>query len=104
MHSCWRKFLLAAFSFALVAAWAATAQPAIAPGPSQAQMAAAQREQWARNLHDKKIDAAVAQYATDAEFLQPDGSRLRGAAAIRNLYQTIVDNFDSDLVFDSQRV
>jgi ketosteroid isomerase-like protein len=62
------------------------------------------RQQWVRNLHDKNIAASVAEYAPDAEFIQPDGSRVRGAAAIRKLYETITSTFDSALVFDSQRV
>jgi ketosteroid isomerase-like protein len=62
------------------------------------------REQWAHNLRDKKIEACVAAYAPDGEFIQPDGSRVRGTDALHKLYATITSTFDSDLVFDSQRV
>jgi ketosteroid isomerase-like protein len=65
---------------------------------------AQQRQEWARQLRDKRIDALVAAYAQDGEFLQPDGSRVRGTAQIRKLYETITGIFDSDLVFESQRV
>ena len=103
MHAArWRILLLAAVSSPLLPALSAFAQSAA--GSGEAQVVAAQRQQWTRNLHDKKIDAAMTQYAADAEFLQPDGTRLRGTAAIRNLYQTIAATYDSDLVFDSQRV
>lgn len=62
------------------------------------------RKEWASNLHDKKVNACVAQYAPDGEFVQPDGSVVRGAAAIRKLYETIAATFDSDLVFDSKQL
>lgn len=101
----WQKLLLASLSCPWLLALPVPAQSsAVSSRSGPAQIAAAAREQWTRDLHDKKTDAAVAQYAADAEFLQPDGSRLRGAAAIRNLYQTIVATYDSDLVFESQRV
>jgi ketosteroid isomerase-like protein len=59
---------------------------------------------WAHNLRDKKIDESVAAYAPDAEFLQPDGSRVRGAAALRKLYESITATYNSDLTFQSLRV
>lgn len=62
------------------------------------------RQQWARNLHDKRIDMSVGEYAIDAEFIQPDGTRVRGSDALRKLFETITTTFDSNLVFDSQRV
>jgi ketosteroid isomerase-like protein len=62
------------------------------------------RQEWAQNLREKKIDASVAAYAADGEFIQPDGGRVRGIEALRKLYETITATFDSDLVFDSQRV
>lgn len=62
------------------------------------------REQWARNLHDKRIDASLAEYTVDAEFIDPGGGRVRGTVALRRLFETITATYDSDLVFDSQRV
>jgi len=62
------------------------------------------REQWVHNLHEKRIDASVAQYAADAEFIEPDGSRVRGTVALRHLFETITATYDSDLHFDSLRV
>ena len=34
------------------------------------------REAWARNLRDKQIEASVAEYAADADFLDPGGNRI----------------------------
>jgi peptidoglycan-N-acetylglucosamine deacetylase len=62
------------------------------------------RNEWASNLRDKKVDACVAEYAPDAEFIQPDGTSVRGSAAIRKLYETVTATFDSNLVFDSKQL
>ena len=62
------------------------------------------REQWARNLHDKKIEASVAEFAADGEFIEPDGSRVRGTSELRHLFEMITATYDSDLHFESQRV
>ena len=88
-------FVSLTFACAAVAA----AQPARPqPVPPFARL----RADWARNLHEKKIDAAVAEYAPDAEFIQPNGDRARGLRAIRDLYQTITATFDSSITFSSQ--
>jgi ketosteroid isomerase-like protein len=104
MHSMpsWRGLFFLALSSPFAVACVQAQAPASAYGA--AQVIAQRRADWARNLHDKNIDAAVAEYATDAEFLQPDGSRIRGAAEIRKLYETITATYDSDLVFESQRI
>jgi len=62
------------------------------------------RNEWARNLHDKHVDASVAEYAPDAEFLQPNGQRVKGTAALRQLFETITKTMDSDLTFTTLRV
>jgi len=62
------------------------------------------REEWARNLHQKRVDASVAEYAPDAEFIEEDGQRVKGTAALKQLYETITKTFDSDLTFTSVRV
>lgn len=62
------------------------------------------RDTWALDLHQKKVEATLALYAPDAVFVQPDGSRVEGTAAIRTLFQTITATFDSDLRFASERV
>src|ERR1700692_4260468 len=62
------------------------------------------REQWARNLHEKRIEASVAEYTADADFIDPTGNRVHGTAALRQLFRTVTASFDSDLTFTSLRV
>ena len=90
--------------FMAAAAAQSSYQPAPATTPEAAEVFKQLREEWARKLHDKRIDASVAQYATDGEFIEPDGSRVQGTEAIHKLYENITATFDSDLVFDSRRV
>jgi len=91
-----------------LAAIAASAQSSYQPGEAAASATAKVftplRQEWAQNLREKKIDASVIEYAADGEFIQPDGGRVRGTEALRKLYETITATFDSDLVFDSERV
>jgi uncharacterized protein (TIGR02246 family) len=77
---------------------------AIALQPAANDGVAHLREQWTRNLHDKNVEASVAEYAADAEFIDPTGNRVHGGSSIRQLFQTITATFDSDLEFTSQRV
>jgi ketosteroid isomerase-like protein/peptidoglycan/xylan/chitin deacetylase (PgdA/CDA1 family) len=62
------------------------------------------REQWARNLHEKRVEDSVAEYTTDAEFIEPDASRVRGTAALHQLFDGITKFYDSDLTFYSWHV
>jgi uncharacterized protein (TIGR02246 family) len=62
------------------------------------------RQEWARDLHDKRVDASVALYTPDAVFIQPDGSRVKGRAAIRALFQKVTSTFDSSLQFSPEHV
>lgn len=62
------------------------------------------RTEWAQDLRQKRIEASVALYAADATFIQPDGSRVEGSDAIRQMLKTITSTFDSDLAFSSRRV
>lgn len=61
------------------------------------------RDQWAKDLHDKHIEDSLAQYAPDADFIS-DAGRTHGAAALRQLFETITTTLDSDLTFHSERV
>lgn len=63
---------------------------------------AALRVQWAKDLHDKHIEDSLAQYADDADFIGDQG-RTHGMPALRQLFTTITQTFDSDLTFTSQR-
>jgi ketosteroid isomerase-like protein len=62
------------------------------------------RQEWARDLHEKRLEASNALYAPDAVFIQPDGARVKGSAAIRRLYEKVTSTFDSSLNFSSERV
>ena len=62
------------------------------------------RQQWAQDLHDKRIEASLALYTPDGVFTQPDGARVKGAAAIQKLYRKVTSTFDSTLKFSSERV
>jgi ketosteroid isomerase-like protein len=62
------------------------------------------RQEWARDLHEKRVEASTAFYAADAVFIQPDGARVKGSAAIRSLYEKVTSTFDSSLNFSSDRV
>jgi ketosteroid isomerase-like protein len=59
------------------------------------------REAWVRDLRDKQLDPILKFYAPDAAFLQPNGERITGVAALRNLFQNIMATFDSDLTLHS---
>jgi ketosteroid isomerase-like protein len=89
---------------AITASAQSSYQPDDAAASAAAKVFAPLRQEWAQNLREKKIDANVAEYAADGEFIQPDGGCARGTEALRKLYETITTTFDSDLVFDSQRV
>jgi ketosteroid isomerase-like protein len=100
---------LLTFCFAFGMAASATAQSSYQPEATGDKTASAKvfaqlRDGWAHNLRDKRIDACVAEFAADGEFIQPDGTRVRGIEALHKLYEMITATFDSDLVFDSQRV
>ena len=62
------------------------------------------RQEWARDLHEKRLAASTTLYAPDAMFIQPDGARVKGSAAIRRLYEKVTSTFDSSLSFSSERV
>jgi ketosteroid isomerase-like protein len=61
------------------------------------------RAEWVQDLRAKQIDASVALYTDDADFIS-DAGRTHGAAAIRALYGNITATFDSDLTFTSKHV
>jgi len=59
------------------------------------------RAEWAKDLHDKRLDQIVLLYAPDAVFLPPNGERISGRPAIRELTKKAMDTFTSDLTFHS---
>jgi ketosteroid isomerase-like protein len=62
------------------------------------------RQEWAQDLQAKRVEASTTLYAPDAAFIQPDGTRVKGSAPIRELYEKITSTFDSSLKFASERV
>ena len=98
--------LIGVGAFGPVAAAAQTSHPSSteAQQSKAGDVFAPLRQDWARNLHDKRIDASAAEYAADADFLDPGGNRMHGTAAIRQLIETVTGTYDSDLTFNSQRV
>jgi ketosteroid isomerase-like protein len=62
------------------------------------------REAWVRDLHAKELEPVLKFYATDAAFLQPNGERVTGTAALRSLFQNIMATFDSDLTLHSRNL
>jgi peptidoglycan/xylan/chitin deacetylase (PgdA/CDA1 family) len=78
--------------------------PAPAGQPGVRDAFAQLRQEWARNLHDKHIDASVAEYTADGDFVQPDGTSVRGTAALKKLFEMVTATYDSDLAFESHNL
>jgi len=78
----------------------ATASPQAATLEALAKL----RETWVQDLRTKQLEPILKFYAPDAAFLQPDGERLTGSAALRTLFQTIMASFNSDLALHSQNL
>ena len=62
------------------------------------------RREWAEDVHEKRVEASVALYTPEAVFIQPDGSRVQGTTAIRELYRKVTSTYNSSLKFSSERV
>jgi uncharacterized protein (TIGR02246 family) len=58
------------------------------------------REEWAKSLHAKQLDAFVNLYTPDAMFLV-NGDRFTGRDAIRSVTKRAMDAFTSDIHFQS---
>jgi len=55
------------------------------------------RAEWVKDLRAKRLDQAVALYASDASFFDPQGGRKTGQAEIRSLFQSVMSSFNSDI-------
>ena len=75
-----------------------------APQTSTLETFAKMREAWAQDLRTKQLEPILKFYAPDAVFLQPNGERITGSAALRSLFQTIMATFNSDLTLHSQNL
>lgn len=75
-----------------------------APKTSTAVTIAKLRDEWVKDLRTKQLEPILKLYASDASFLQPNGDRLSGSAALRTLFQTIMSTFNSDLTLHSHEL
>ena len=62
------------------------------------------REEWVHDLHTKQLEPILKFYEPDAAFLQPNGDRITGSAALRSLFQNIMASFTSDLTLHSRNL
>src|ERR1700683_4496916 len=92
--SSWRvvvAFLAVAFIVAPI--FYRTADAISSPQASTLETLAKPREAWVQELRPKQLEPILKFYAPDAAFLQPDGERIVGSAALRTLFQTIMASF-----------
>ncbi len=90
--------------FTVFAAILALIFPAAAQPSSTIETLVKIRENWVRDLHTKQLEPILKLYAPGAVFLQPNGERIAGSAALRALFQNITSTFDSDLTLHSQNL
>jgi len=98
--------VLALLVAALIVAPALFDSPAATAAPQTATLEALAklREAWVQDLRTKQLEPILKFYAADAAFLQPDGERITGSAALRALFQTIMATFNSDLTLHSHNL
>jgi ketosteroid isomerase-like protein len=103
LFPCSRRAFLAFLAFATILA--STFSPTAAvPQASTIVTLAKIREAWVQDLRTKQLEPLLKFYAPDAVFLQPNGERITGSAALRTLFQTIMATFNSDLTLHSQNL
>jgi uncharacterized protein (TIGR02246 family) len=100
----WRRgtatFLLFATIFSTASPPAATAVPQASTIAAIAKI----RDAWVQDLRNKRLESILKFYASDAVFLQPNGDRITGSAALRALFQNVMATFSSDLALRSQNL
>lgn len=103
---CLRRAVVTFLAVALILAPAFFGSPAATAAPQTATLEtlAKLREAWVQDLRTKQLEPILKFYAADAAFLQPDGERITGSAALRTLFQTIMATFNSDLTLHSQNL
>lgn len=97
-----RWLRIAAFTWFAVAAfsWLAVKILPAQPVPHSVALELSElRSEWARDLHAKHLAEILNLYAPDAVFLAPDGSRVTGQVAIRDLMKSVMSAVTSDLLF-----
>ena len=83
MRSCIRRGVIAFLAVAAVAAAQFCGFPARASQDNALVDLARIREEWVQDLHAKRLEPILKSYAPDAVFLQPNGDRIVGSAALR---------------------
>jgi ketosteroid isomerase-like protein len=103
---CSRRAAIAVLAFVGIVApfFFPSAAATTAPRASTLETLAKLREAWVQDLRTKQLEPILKLYAPDAAFLQPDGQRITGSAALRTLFQTIMASFNSDLTLHSQNL
>jgi ketosteroid isomerase-like protein len=62
------------------------------------------RAAWVQDLSTKQLEPILKFYAPEAVFFQPNGDRIKGSVALRNLFQMIFATFNSDLTLHSENL
>jgi ketosteroid isomerase-like protein len=100
----WRRaaatFLFLATTLSAAFSLSATATPQASTIAAIAKI----REAWVQDLRTKQLEPILKFYASDAVFLQPNGDRITGSAALRTLFQNIMATFNSDLTLHSKNL
>jgi ketosteroid isomerase-like protein len=103
-YSCSRRAAAALLALAAILATVFSPTVTAAPQASTLETLAKLRDAWIQDLRTKQLEPILKFYAPDAVFLQPNGDRITGSAALRTLFQTIMANFNSDLTLHSQNL
>ena len=98
------RFAVGLLAFVTIHAPAFSQTASASPKGSSLETFAKLREAWVQDLRTKQLEPILKFYAADAAFLQPNGERLTGSAALRTLFQTIMASFNSDLTLHSQNL
>ena len=98
------RFSVGLLAFVTIFAPAFSQTASASPKGSSLETFAKLREAWVQDLRTKQLESILKFYAADAAFLQPNGERLTGSAALRTLFQTIMESFNSDLTLHSRNL
>jgi ketosteroid isomerase-like protein len=104
LYRCLHRAAMAFLAFSTILAPVFSSTATAAPESSTLETLAKLREAWVQDLRTKQLEPILKFYAPDAAFLQPNGERITGSAALRTLFQTIMGTFNSDLTLHSQNL
>ncbi len=100
-----RMSVVVAIAVSLSQPLLSTTNPAQGPSASSVASEIARiREQWASDLHDKRLDSITMLYAPDAVFLSDGSGRVTGRAAIHDLCRGAMASLTSTMHLHSVRV